>query len=303
LSFCIHALDYNGIKEEQGAKIALHFKKCYSSHMTETWRLYLSPPALGAWNMAVDEAILEHVMRGEAHPTLRLYSWNPACLSLGRSQPYSDVDPAAIEANGWHVVRRITGGRAILHTDEITYSLIASNNNLHMRGSLLESYHHLALGLLAALKKLGADVALNEEKLDSTAQKNPVCFETPSTYEITVDGKKLIGSAQARIKDGVLQHGSLPLTGDLARITQALSFPEAGSRQRAAEKLLGRASTLESALGRAIPWGAASQAFVHGFETALGIQFERDELSLSEIRRVADLVKEKYVHPDWTARI
>ena len=276
---------------------------CYSSRMTQTWRLYLSPPALGAWNMAVDEAILEHVTRGDAPPTLRLYSWAPPCLSLGRSQPFSDVDTTALETNGWHIVRRITGGRAILHTDEITYSIITSSDNPHVQGSLLESYHHLAQGLLAALKKLGADVQMNEEKLDASAQKNPVCFETPSTYEITVDGKKLIGSAQARIKNGVLQHGSLPLVGDLARITQALHFPEAGSRQNAAEKLLARASTLESALGRAVPWGAASQAFVHGFEAALGIQFERDELSLSEIKRVADLVKDKYAHPEWTERI
>ncbi len=271
--------------------------------MTETWRLYLSPPALGAWNMAVDEAILEHVVRGEALPTLRLYSWKPACLSLGRSQPFSDVDAAALQANGWHVVRRITGGRAILHTDEITYSIIAPSDNPNVQGSILESYHHLAQGLMLALKTLGANVEMNEEKLDPAAKNNPVCFETPSTYEITVDGKKLIGSAQARMKDGVLQHGSLPLTGNLARITQALSFPETESRQHAAEKLLARASTLESALGRAVPWGAASQAFVRGFEAALGIHFERDELSMPEIRRVADLVKEKYAHPEWTERI
>ena len=267
------------------------------------WRLYLSPPALGAWNMAVDEAILEHVVRGDAPPTLRLYSWKPACLSLGRSQPYSDIDRAALQAKGWDVVRRATGGRAILHTDEITYSVIAPSNNPHVSGSLLESYQHLAQALLAALKILGADVQMNEEKMDVAAQQNPVCFETPSTYEITINGKKLIGSAQARQKDGVLQHGSLPLTGDLVRITWALNFPDAESRQHAAEKLLARASTLESALGRKIVWGAASKAFVQGFETALGIQLKRDDLSLSEIRRVGELVKEKYAHPDWTERI
>ena len=82
--------------------------------MTETWRLYLSPPALGAWNMAVDEAILEHVVRGEVPPTLRLYSWEPPCLSLGRSQPFSDVNIPTLQANGWSIVRRATGGRAIL---------------------------------------------------------------------------------------------------------------------------------------------------------------------------------------------
>ncbi len=271
--------------------------------MTETWRLYLSPPALGAWNMAVDEAILDHVIRAESPPTLRLYGWNPPCLSLGRSQPYSDVDIAAIEANGWQIVRRTTGGRAILHTDEITYSIIAPESNPHVSGSLLDSYQHLAQGLLAALKDLGANVEMNEEKADVASQKNPVCFETPSAYEITVGGKKLIGSAQARQKGGVLQHGSLPLTGDLARITEALNFPNAESCQHAAEKLLARASTLESALGRVASWGEASKSFVHGFETALGIHFERNDLSRSEIIRIADLVKDKYAHPEWTERI
>ena len=156
---------------------------------------------------------------------------------------------------------------------------------------------------MAALKILGANVEMNEEKLADTAQNNPVCFETPSTYEITVDGKKLIGSAQARMKDGVLQHGSLPLTGDLARITEALSFPGAGSRQLAAEKLLSRASTLESALGRAVDWETASQAFIRGFETALDIQLVRGDLSVSEVQRIPDLVKEKYAHPEWNERI
>jgi lipoate-protein ligase A len=271
--------------------------------MTETWRLYLSPPALGAWNMAVDEAILEHIISGEVLPTLRIYGWNPPCLSLGRSQPFSDVDMGAVDANGWHVVRRATGGRAILHTDEITYSIIAPESNPHVSGSLLDSYQHLAQGLLAALEDLGANVEMNEEKADAVSQKNPVCFETPSAYEITVNGKKLIGSAQARQKGGVLQHGSLPLHGDLARITQALNFENEEARQHAAEKLLARASTLESALGRAVSWGAASKSFVHGFEAALGIQLQRDDLSRSEIIRIADLVKEKYAHLEWTGRI
>ena len=271
--------------------------------MENIWRLYLSPPALGAWNMAVDEAILEHVGRGEALPTLRLYSWNPPCLSLGRAQPFADVDVASLQSNGWDVVRRPTGGRAILHTDELTYSVIAPPDNPHVAGTLLESYRHLAQALLAALRSLNMPVDMKEGKADQGSQANPICFETPSTYEITSGGKKLIGSAQARRKDGALQHGSLPLTGDLARITQALNFPDAESRQRAAEKLLARASTAESALGQAVDWETVSKAFVHGFESALGITLERDELSRSEIIRVAALVKEKYAHPDWTERI
>lgn len=271
--------------------------------MKETWRLYLSPPALGAWNMAVDESILEHVGRGEAPPTLRLYSWKPACLSLGRSQPFSDANQAKLEAEGWHLVRRITGGRAILHTNEITYAVIAPEDNPHVRGSVLESYQHLAQALLATLENLGAKAKMHGEKASLDAQKNALCFENPSAYEITVDGKKIIGSAQARQKGGVLQHGSLPLTGNLVRVTEALTYPSAESRQLAAEMLGSRASTLESAVGRAVAWGAASKSFVRAFESVLGIELKREELSISEIMRVADLVKEKYAHPDWTERI
>jgi len=271
--------------------------------MNNLWRLYISPPATGAWNMAVDEAILEHVTRDDVLPTLRLYRWEPPCLSLGRSQPFADVDIKSLKKNGWDVVRRATGGRAILHTDELTYSIIAPKNNPHVSGTLLESYQHLAQGLLAALESLGADVVMSDEKADQGAETNPICFETPSIYEITVNRKKLIGSAQARQKGGVLQHGSLPLTGDLARVTQALNFPDAKSRQIAAEKLLLRASTMESALGQEIAWDTASKSFIHAFESVLGIRFKRGALSQSEKKRTAELIQKKYAHPDWTERI
>jgi lipoate-protein ligase A len=131
---------------------------------------------------------------------------------------------------------------------------------------------------------------------------NPVCFEVPSTYEITVDGKKLIGSAQARKKEGVLQHGSLPLAGDLTRICDALIFENEAARETAKERLLARATTVESVLGVGTDWETAAQAFVRGFEAELGIQFERGELSKSESQRAEELVKQKYAHPLWTER-
>jgi lipoate-protein ligase A len=125
----------------------------------------------------------------------------------------------------------------------------------------------------------------------------------PSTYEITVGGKKLIGSAQARKKGGVLQHGSLPLTGDLTRICQALFFEDEAARATASLRLLKRATTVESALGRALRWETAAAAFTAAFETQLGIRFERAELSESETRRAEELVNEKYAHPSWTERV
>jgi len=267
------------------------------------WRILITPPAHGSWNMALDEAILEHIGRGESIPTLRLYAWEPACLSLGYAQPFADVDTSQLKEHGWEVVRRMTGGRAILHTDELTYSIIAPSNEPSVEGSVLESYNRIAQALLAALQSLEIPVEAKEGKANNAEALNPVCFEVPSTYEITVDGKKLIGSAQARKKDGVLQHGSLPLTGDLARICQALVFENESARETASKRLLEKATTVESALGREISWEAAALAYVLAFEAQLGLIFERQELSESESKRADELVREKYDHPSWTERI
>jgi lipoate-protein ligase A len=157
-----------------------------------------------------------------------------------------------------------------------------------------------------AMRELGLPVEMKEEAKASQASNggsvNPVCFEVPSTYEITVNGKKLIGSAQARNKKGVLQHGSLPLTGDLTRICQALVFKDEAARDHASQRLLARATTVESILGVEKDWETAAQAFVHGFEAQLGIHFERGELSQSESERADELVREKYAHPSWTEK-
>lgn len=267
------------------------------------WRLVITPPARGAWNMALDEAILEQIGRGESLPTLRLYAWDPACLSLGHAQPFADVDLPRLQERGWEVVRRATGGRAILHTDELTYSVIAPHNEPRLAGSVLESYNRLAQALLLGVQNLDVHVEMKEGKANGNGMPNPVCFEVPSTYEITVDGKKLIGSAQARKKEGVLQHGSLPLTGDLSRICQALVFENETARLEASERLLTRAATVEFALGRAVSWEAAAQAFIRAFEAQLGLRLEQVELSAIEISRTEELVREKYGHPSWTERV
>ena len=254
--------------------------------------------------MAVDESILEHIHRGGSIPTLRLYAWNPPCLSLGYAQPFSDVDAIRLKKRGWEIVRRATGGRAILHTDELTYSVTAPTDEPRVAGTVLESYNRLAGALFAAVQDLSLSVEMTEHGPKSASQNlNPVCFEVPSMYEITVGGKKLIGSAQARKKEGVLQHGSLPLTGDLTRICDALIFKDEATRAVAAQRLLDRATTVESALGRVVDWETAAQAFVHAFEAQLDIKFERGELSASESARADELVKEKYGHLSWTERV
>jgi len=268
------------------------------------WRLIVSPQASGPLNMAIDEALLEAVEAGEAPPTLRLYAWEPPCLSLGVAQPAADVDLAALRRGGWDLVRRPTGGRAILHTDEMTYSIVAGIDEPLVAGGILPSYRRMSRGLLAALAELGlATRATKGEGHDPGPSGNPVCFENPGAYEITAGERKLIGSAQVRRKRGVLQHGTLPLKGDLGRICRVLRFDSPQSRQTASERVRSRAATVESLLGNSPAWSTVAEAFKVGFEQALGIVFEPSQPTDEERERANDLVDERYGLEEWTFRV
>ena len=175
------------------------------------WRLIIDPPASGSWNMAVDDALLEAAQEDGYLPTLRLYSWNPPCLSLGHAQHIREVDQEALKKMGWDLVRRPTGGRAILHIDELTYSITGNAEQPILQGGILESYQKISQAFIQMLQKYSLDPRSREESQQAKNQIEPVCFEIPSNYEITVAGKKIIGSAQARRKNAILQHGAIPL--------------------------------------------------------------------------------------------
>lgn len=270
---------------------------------SNSWRLVLSDAADGATNMGLDEAILERVTQGESPPTLRLYRWNPPALSLGYAQPAADVDLEALQARHWSLVRRPTGGRAILHTDELTYALIASADNPHVAGGVLASYQHLSQGLRCALQSLGLDVELRSgESISATDRSNPVCFEVPSAYEVLVGGKKIIGSAQLRRRGGVLQHGTFPLTGDIGRICDGLHFADAAARADARKRLSARATTASELLERELDWEEAALAFRRGFERELGIQFKTADLTADEQQRAQELA-ERHRSEGWLYRL
>ena len=280
------------------------FKANAMDYEKTTWRLIKHQPSQGAWNMAVDEAILESVYAGDSRPTLRLYAWQPGCLSLGYAQSYDEVDTDALKTHGWDVVRRPTGGRAILHIDELTYSVIAPEREPRVKGGVLESYLRLSRALIRSLQLIGlAPQAKEKEATKHKDKPNPVCFEVPSNYEITVNGKKLVGSAQARRKEGVLQHGALPLYGDLTRIITALQFPDQAAQNRAKDRLLAHATTVEVELGKIITWEQASEAFQQGFEETLDLSLEESNITEKEHTRAQELIQEKYNHPSWTQRI
>lgn len=269
------------------------------------WRLLITPPANGAWNMAVDDVILQQVCNRLSPPTLRLYSWTPACLSLGYTQSHQDVNWEVLDSEGWTCVRRSTGGRAVLHTDELTYSVIAPNDLPMTSGSVLESYRKLSSALISALEILGLPVRADAEyPTPENTQKNmPVCFEVPSNYEITLHGKKLIGSAQARKQGGILQHGSLPLDGDLTRITRVLKFSDAASQQKAADRLLQHAGTVQSISGKSITWQEAAKAFETGFVREFSLSFQSIPLSSEEEKLANQIMTDKFAHESWTRRV
>ena len=270
----------------------------------DNWRLIISSPSPGDNNMALDQAILEAVSSGESPPTLRLYAWQPPCLSIGYAQPVADVDRQRLNELGWDLVRRPTGGRALLHTDELTYAVIAASTNKHVAGGVLQSYQHLSLGLAAALTMLGLHVEVQPNiPVPEEQRTNPICFQAPSAYEITVGGRKLIGSAQMRRRGGVLQHGSLPLNGDITRICQVLRFEDEALSQQSAQYIRERAVTVEELLGRPVPWQQAAEALIEGFTSSLGLSLDLEPPTESEYQLAEMLVSSRYNHSDWTERI
>lgn len=266
-----------------------------------TWRLLLDGEADGAANMALDEAVLSAVREGLSPPTLRLYAWSPPCLSLGRNQPLADVDRDACRAADIDIVRRPTGGRAILHTDELTYSVALLQSDPLAGGGVLESYRRLSEGLLAGLHRLGVQAVQAIGQRKPAADLTAVCFETPSDYEVTVGGRKLVGSAQWRSKGGVLQHGTLPLFGDITRIVDYLAFSGV-EREKQRHALRTQAITLEEARGQTLSVAQVAQALTDGFAVALDLNLQRGEPTAREHTLAAELYRTRYANPDWTAR-
>lgn len=261
-------------------------------------RLIISPLQDGITNMATDQAIMESVGDGYAAPTLRFYGWSPACLSLGYAQKARDMEPDRIAARGWQLVRRPTGGRAILHTDELTYSISLPQGHPLVVGDIVTSYRRLSDGLQAGLRHLG--LMSETAPYKRGGHQSPVCFETPSAYEITVDGKKLIGSAQVRRQKAVLQHGSLPLWGDIARICDALSYPDELSREAAKEQVRARATTIEAVLGKRVSWQVAAEALRKGFAETFDLDLQPGQLLPAESLRIEELRHNTYSDVVWT---
>ena len=259
------------------------------------FRLLVTEPLDGAANMALDEALLLARLRHGSPPTLRFFAWAPPTISLGYGQRLDGrINVRAAEEMGVGLVRRPTGGSAILHEGpdlEITYSVTAAAGDFEGAADLLETYRWIGEGLLAGLSSLGVPVAMVPVQPSDPAAMPAFCFARTGSFELEVDGRKLVGSAQRRQGAAFLQHGAIMLGAVPARLRRV--FP--GDR----DPLAGM-TTLETVLGRRPSFNEAAGALAEGFRASHRLTLEPGGLSEEEVELAGTLEREKYATDPWT---
>lgn len=268
--------------------------------MTENWYLLDSGEQTPAYNMAADECLLRWHSEGKIPPVIRFYEWKPAGLSVGYFQKTKNrIDVEAVHKHGFDLVRRLTGGRAVLHDDELTYSVIVSEDHPKMPTSIKEAYLVISKGLLQGLQSLNipASFATPEGKLD--IQSSAVCFEEPSWYEIIIDGKKAIGSAQTRKQGVILQHGSIPITVDNELLYDLFIYKNEKVKERAMRGFKDKAISLTEATKRSISMNDLKASIKNGMEQSLDINLETIQLSQEQEQEIVTLAEEKYKSNEW----
>lgn len=293
--------------------------------MAETWRLLSGPLILNekikreqradaAFNMAIDEAMVSAYRKGGMSPTLRLYTWHEPALTIGYFQEISEeLDWAACQSRKVSVVRRITGGRAVLHGRDITYSVVAGPHSpifasQTLRGTFLIISH----AFISALSRLGLKAESASGGVESSSRSlksasgGPLCFASPSWYEITCEGRKVIGSAQRRWREGFLQQGSVLLSFRPEEFYRLFRFESAlGGEARRLEMVIAakaKVAGLNDFVELPLPHRRVEEALVTGFEQALGITFEKGVLTPEEIEEARRLTLEKYSQNAWNLK-
>ncbi len=248
------------------------------SEAPTTWRLIRSSPANGVRNMATDLALV----RLAEVPVLRLYSWSPPALSLGYHQKLEDIDREQCAELGIDIVRRPTGGRAILHAQELTYAVIVPSAHPWCRAEVVSVYEQISGALLQALRQLGvpAEMAAPSPQREKAYAGRVACFARSVRHEICVYGRKLVGSAQRRFRTGLLQHGSI-LTGPAHERLEELLRIQSGS----AAGVKQAAISLQEVLGDSPELPLLEDAVVEGFKRFFQITFVESTLTQAEAKQ------------------
>ena len=247
----------------------------------DTWRLLIDPPGPAGYNMAVDEALAESCRTGASGPTLRLYGWDRLSISLGYFQrPEEVADFDRCRERGIPVVRRTTGGRAVYHHRDVTYSVVAPIPHPPFPPTIRGTYEVVARALFAGLAALGLRVEYHPRDPERPRRGigSPLCFDSTSRDELTLDGKKVIGSAQRRWKTAFLQHGSILLAHDPAEA--APWFRGAPSDSESIPVL--------NANERGLTPDDLHRALIPAWEHTLGIRLLPGNLSPEETAAVAE---------------
>lgn len=269
------------------------------------WYFINSGPCSASFNMALDEALLNWHSEGSVPPVIRFYEWNPATLSIGYfQQAEKDIDLAAVRAQGLGFVRRPTGGRAVLHEHELTYSVIVEEAYPNMPQTVTEAYRVISEGILKGFINLGLDAYFSvpdteEKQNDLKKPKSAVCFDAPSWYELVVEGRKVAGSAQTRQKGVILQHGAILLDLDEDKLLSVFKFKDEEAREKMRQKLPEKAVAMNRLVDTPFTVEQCITAFKEGFEQALAIELVPYELTEEQLAYVASIEKEKYANDEW----
>lgn len=273
--------------------------------MKAKWRFIDSNNRSPYYNMALDEALLEWHSKGEIPPTIRFYGWNPPTLSIGYFQKAEkEINFDKLKELGLGFVRRPTGGRGVLHDEELTYSVIVSEEYPNMPKTVTEAYRVISEGLLEGFRSLGLEAyfAIPRSEEEKNSLKNPrssVCFDAPSWYELVVEGRKIAGSAQTRQKGVILQHGSILLEIDEDKLFSVFNYPNDRVKERMQRAFRSKAVAINAIAGRKISIEEAKEAFYKGFASALDIDLEPYTLSEEEEAYVEELARTKYGSDEW----
>jgi len=262
-----------------------------------SWNLLIEPgPLPGDWNMAVDEFLFRRV---EATPAtyLRFYQWDKPTASLGYSQNASKVvDAEFCRRHGVGIVRRITGGKLVLHDREVTYAVASSDTQVFSE-TLRESYRLISRALMSGLKLMGLAPDMAKISPPSYIRGTMPCFALPARDEIEISGKKIIGSAQKRTGAAFLQHGSIPMEKDDGLLA-AVASPSAAVSPAPGAGM----TSLAEALGRLVDFGWAVERFCRGFAESFGVALEPLALGPEDRATIAELRDSRYGTEAWTFR-
>ncbi len=267
-------------------------------------RIIDTEPMNAFMNMAIDESLSNTIKENPEEIIFRLYTWKPAALSLGYFQKFhKEVNEVGLKQRFIDVVRRPTGGRAVLHDDEVTYSILISKDSPIFKKSVTESYKQISESFLYSLEYLGLKNIILQKPLGSKLpHTSSACFDAPSSYELVCNGKKIIGSAQKRFKHGLLQHGSIPITMDVDLLFDCLKIEKKDKINVLKKYFKRQATSINEELDKPITKIQLKNALIEGIKKGFGYETYIDNVNERELTLANKLNKEKYSTKEWNYR-